>query len=152
MPQVTEILSDDALENLRRGWQQAGGDEAILAPADKNLVGAYAPSGPFVSWVSDHFYREGAMSGSERERVLISVLASAPPRFLAIHIYWGLMEGLSVVDVAETLLLTSAYQGIPIYSATIGVLANVLLILRDLELQGGTSPGPILGSIFQKYP
>ena len=63
MAQVTEILSDEALENLRAAWVEAGGDEVILAGADKSLVGAYAPSEPFVSWISDHFYRDGVMSG-----------------------------------------------------------------------------------------
>ncbi len=151
MVDSTEVLSEEALGRFRGGWVEGDGNALMLGSADESLTGAYEPSSPFVTWVSDRFYREGMFSGKERERVLISVLSDGPDLTLAIHVYWGLMEGLSVQEVCEVILMTAAYRGIPLYSNKIRVVQRVLALLRDLDDQGSSAPGIAVRSIIQAY-
>jgi len=151
MADCTGILCDDGLARLRKGYADGDGNTIMLAGADKNLTSAYEPSGPFVTWVSDRFYRQGVFSPKERERILISVLSDGPALTLSIHIYWGLMEGLTTQEVAEILLMTSAYRGLPLYSNQVRVLQKTLQILADLDEQGSSAPGIAVGSLVQAY-
>ncbi len=54
------------------------------------------------------------------------------PLFLAIHIYWGLMEGLSPADIGWTQLLTGAYEGIDKYSNGVSVLSTTLTAMKSV--------------------
>jgi hypothetical protein len=70
----------------------------------------------------------------ERERVVIALFTGMPfsNLFMAIHIYWGLMEGLTPNDIAWTQLLTSTYRGINVFTNGVGVLASTLNAMKSV--------------------
>ena len=88
------------------------------------------------------------MDNAARELILISVLGrQGNAYFLAIHIYWGLMEGLSVSAIANTLLLTSWYEGISLWSAQSGTLRTTLDVLKQQVADGKTGTNDVVGAL-----
>lgn len=55
---------------------------------------------------------------------------------LGVHIYWGLMEGMTSDEVAHTLVLAGAYQGVPVYATGLLVLEKVTGLLKGLAAEG----------------
>lgn len=147
MADCSNILSYEALYALRASYKEEDGNTLLLAGADANLIGAYAAAGPFVTWVSERFYKPGMFAPRERELMLLSILADGPALTLSIHVYWGLMEGLSPKEIAECLLMTSAYRGLPLYANQVRVLQATLTALEALYQQGSTSVQVAVGTL-----
>jgi len=93
------------------------------------IEGAQAPSAGALSELPS----PSLLSGQERERVIIALMTANPldTSLLAIHIYWGLMEGLSPEEIAWTQLLTAAYCGIDKFTIGQKTLATTLLAMRS---------------------
>lgn len=111
-------LSPEALAALQSGYQAV-----VLREATRQaLSSAYPPGAHYVDAVVDSLYDGDPISARDRERCLIALLAvNQEPFTLSVHVYWGLMEGLSLGEIAHTLLLAGAYHGMPVY--TTGLLA-----------------------------
>lgn len=96
----------------------------LFAAATGTLARMHPPGAPYTGAIGAAQYEGGPLAARDRERCLIALLAAQKERMtLAVHIYWGLMEGLSIAEVAHTLLLTGIYAGTPAY-------ANGLLVLE----------------------
>lgn len=129
--EVTGILSAEQIATLKRGYDRAGMNHAALVG-----VGApYEPGKPFVELLIGRFFDASRWPPGERELCIIAMLAQqygGSGAFLAIHLYWGLMEGLSPEKLADALLLMGVYTGISNYNAGIGTLRKVLTLLEGL--------------------
>jgi alkylhydroperoxidase/carboxymuconolactone decarboxylase family protein YurZ len=134
-PDVRALLTDDELAKLRAGFS----NDAMLAGARGSSIAPFPPAQPWVQFLLDYFYGAGdggrePWPATERELFLLGLLSS---RFmgrgldLAIHVYWGLMAGLSVQRIADALLLTGLYCGVESYTNSLGVLRGVLGLLKD---------------------
>ncbi len=135
---IDRILSPDELSAFRRGFSNdrmnelarqavAGTFPAAMAAVD--LVGR-----TYFGGVSERSPAGGsALDGRERERVIIALMTAGPcdTLLLAIHIYWGLMEGLSPDEIAWTQLLTGTYRGIDKFTSGVGVLTVTLRSMRS---------------------
>jgi alkylhydroperoxidase/carboxymuconolactone decarboxylase family protein YurZ len=81
-----------------------------------------------------------------REAVVLSVLATTQrdPVSMAAHIYWALMEGLSVENIADVFMTVGAYAGIDNLRFTTSLLADVLTFLQEFIKEGKTKTGEVL--------
>jgi len=65
---------------------------------------------------------------------LIAVLTNTGPQLsLAIHVYWGLMEGLTVDEICHTAGLAASYGGVPRLALSLPVIDRVLSQLEQLD-------------------
>ena len=142
---VRGILSDEALEALRGAYNR----DIMIQVATTLTMSNYTDSKGWFDHLSERHYsaspdRKG-MSDHDRERCLIAIFAAGrrAPFALASHIYWGLMEGMSVDDVADTVLLASAYAGVDVFADGMFTLAETLRVLNHLAAKGGDSLSPV---------
>ncbi len=150
---VDQILTPAELDAFRAGYS----NEWMSNTAYGWVAGSFLQAGPAVQLVIDTYTRRWpdapevgpatlppaaapvvpvpiAMSARERERVIIALMTSTAvsPMLLAIHLYWGLMEGLSPADIGWTQLLTGAYEGIDKYSNGVAVLSTTLTAMKSV--------------------
>lgn len=115
MPDVRTLLSDEELGRLRAAYDAAAMNEG----ARRATSTPYPPAAAFVDAIIDTLYGPHAvLPGARREQILLAIIAShtGMRRILAVHLYWGLMEGLSLDDIGATLMLVAVYDGIDNYS------------------------------------
>ena len=149
---VTMILGEEQIDALRGAYDA----DAMNAAARAATALPWPPAAPFADFLIGRFYTGEAWPPARRELVLIAIGAAnlvGNGRTLAVHLYWGLMEGLGVGEIADTLLLVGAYAGIDRYSAAMRVFRALLeQVLRPASSEGGdaTSSGVMraLGAIF----
>ena len=132
---VTTILSQADIDALKARYELT-----VMLGASRAAVAApYPPSKDYVEWIIKNLYEGGSVAPRDRERTLIALLASQSTGhslMLAVHLYWGLMEGLSIAEIADTLALSGVYMGLPHYTAALGTLTGTLKILGDLVARG----------------
>lgn len=128
--EARDILTAAEIDALRSGYDGA----ALSKMAADAIAGAHAPARGFLDFVTGTFYgKESDLPPRDRELVLITLFAARESSlFLGVHIYWGLMEGLTPATIAQALLLAGAYQGLPVFNESIGVLAKTLTALKEL--------------------
>lgn len=149
---VTTLLSDEQLDLLRAAYDA----DAMNAAARAATALPWPPAAPFADFLINRFYTGDAWPPARRELVLIALGAAnlvGNGRTFAVHLYWGLMEGLGIGEIADTLLLVGAYAGIDRYSSAMRVLRLLLdQVLRPAASDGGdaTSAGVMraLGGVF----
>lgn len=133
---VAGIVSADDLAAFRAGYSS----DRMLTLARQTVAGSFSAAMPAVESVhAAHFRAAGegprsTLDGRERERVIIALMTATPydTLLLAVHIYWGLMEGLSPEEIAWTQLLTGAYRGIDKFTIGLGVLTATLQAMRSV--------------------
>lgn len=82
-----------------------------------------------------------ALSVRGRELALIVMLAAtgAPDFAFAVYVYWGLMQGLAVQDIAAIALLSGAYGGVATFVGGTNLLVSVLNTVSE-EGPAGSRP------------
>lgn len=142
---IASILSDDDLQKLRLCYDRT----KMIAAANAATVGAYPEARGLIEFLSAHFfdpqttqweprYREGAIVA------LLTVHSQGDGLLLVVHFYWGLMEGLSVGNLCELLLLTGIYTGLPNFTEGVGNLKTMILKLQELLKQAAETHNPSL--------
>jgi alkylhydroperoxidase/carboxymuconolactone decarboxylase family protein YurZ len=149
MEPASTILSDEVLSILRRGY-----DARRMSAANVTAISAAYPG--LRSWAAEtsatFFDRQNAIAPRDRERCIVALLAyDGPPLSLAVHIYWGLMEGLSVDEVCETVALTGCYGGLPKCARGLLVLDRVVKLLRRLSEASPPPAEAVLDALVQEF-
>lgn len=133
--ELVDILSQRRVQGLRRAWRKAradaaanGTDDPMVGGASAALVGPFPGAGPMTDALLDRYYRTSdLMRPEDRERCIITLLTTTRGNAeLAMHFYWGLVEGLDVAEMCEILVLVGGYAGISQYNNAVGVLRRVL--------------------------
>lgn len=153
---ITQVLTSDELAALRAGYDPA----RMVADVRTSLEVLWPPATGLVESVLAGFYvplpETGAyrIEGGARERVVLAVLACGhgQPFDVAVHCYWGLMEGLDVGTVADTLLLTALYGGVARYTDGTKILGATLGLLKQLVAAGRTDCHTVVGAIGKAFP
>ncbi|MBM4365036.1 MAG: hypothetical protein FJ102_02400 [Deltaproteobacteria bacterium] len=165
-PDVTTILSAADIERLRGAFANAsypGVDEhtpdgRFGQYAQSVLLARFPLARKYVDSIGDYFYDDNKEVGPQnRERVVIATLlshANDGGYFLTLHVYWALMIGLSVREIAWTMVLCSSYSGIDRYTLGMTLLTDVTGALKA-QLAVGTDeaihPGAIVGVLAQTF-
>ncbi|MFT5430623.1 MAG: alkylhydroperoxidase/carboxymuconolactone decarboxylase family protein YurZ [Myxococcota bacterium] len=151
MSDVRDILDADALGRLKAHYSS----ELMTKVATTMAWQPYPPAEGLIGAVGERFYESTAqMCGRDREMCLITILASGgfPPFALAVHIYWGLMEGLSVDQIADVLTLTGTYCGIPRMTDGYFTLGETLKLLNEASKKPITAAsGQVLGLVVAAF-
>ena len=147
------ILSDQALRTLRAGF-----DRPFLMAAAARMITYHKAQG-LTEWIRDVVYAAGpdptSLSPRERELVLLGVISAQRDAFvLSGRIYWGLMEGLSVENVADALTSAGTYTGVNTFRFSVNVLIDVLQVLaRAAETGGEAAATPaVLRAMMAAFP
>jgi alkylhydroperoxidase/carboxymuconolactone decarboxylase family protein YurZ len=147
------ILSPEGLETLRRGY-----DQPFLLKAAQRMI-PYHKMQRLTDWMLDVVYGAGAdatsLSPRERELVLMGVIAAQRDTFvLAGRIYWGLMTGLSVENVADVLMTVAGYTGVNNVRLNVNVLTDVLQVLARAAATGGEAAATpaVLRELTKTFP
>jgi hypothetical protein len=144
---VRELLSDAELATLRAAFD----GDAMLALARAASVEVFPPAAPFAEFLVEYFYgyRGGAgapstspepWSARDRELVVLSLVAShfsGRGLNVGLHVYWGLMSGLSVQRVCDALTLSGIYSGMQSFTLSFSVLRTTLGLMRTAAAPGG---------------
>lgn len=137
---LRQILSPSDIELLQSGYNSAQMNGAAAGAVQRYDPGAGGEGvTDWASWIVARVY-EGPdapdpagprMARVDRERCLIAVNAVAGKAMpLAVHAYWGLMEGLSVGQVVQTLDLAGIYGGIDAFTDGGAVLKRTFETLK----------------------
>jgi len=109
MGKIDDVLQSDPLEMLRNAYR----NEDVIKVLSSGIPSLDDRTAGYIDEIRRAFYAGTAMQPSERERCLIAVLASRDAGLnLAIHIYIGLMEGLSPAEIADIIFLSGIYTGV----------------------------------------
>jgi alkylhydroperoxidase/carboxymuconolactone decarboxylase family protein YurZ len=142
MQDLTTLLPEATLARLRAGYSH----DAMVAA---NLAAVERVAPQLASWnaaIAAPFYDTKAiLKPIDRERCLIALIAtSGPPISLAMHVYWGLMEGLGVEEILHILALTGCYGGLPRTMFGIETMHRTLRALAAVDLEEHTdSPAAV---------
>lgn len=125
-PDVRSILTEDQINQLRQGYSRA----VMNVVATKLVAAPYPPVAGLVAFAAERFYNEAppVLGHADRERVLIGIFASGrrPAFGLAVHAYWGLMEGVAIDEISEIIVLSSLYGGIDVLTDCMRTLGDTL--------------------------
>jgi alkylhydroperoxidase/carboxymuconolactone decarboxylase family protein YurZ len=107
-------LTAEQLAALQGGYSRTVMD----AVATKIVSGPYPPSAGLTAFAGERFYNDKppTLSPANRERCLLALFAGGrrPTFAVAVHIYWAMMEGVSVDEIAEIILLSTLYSGLDV--------------------------------------
>jgi alkylhydroperoxidase/carboxymuconolactone decarboxylase family protein YurZ len=142
MSQINEMISQARIDALRASYESPAGRAAMEASFRDVLPTLYDKSGPYVDVIFDLFYgalppdtktNRSQLSEQDRERVIIALLAEEKGELtLSLHIYIGLMVGLSPEEMANILLLAGVYVGVNRFASGMLVAATTLKILAEV--------------------
>lgn len=149
MGDIRTILSDAHLGALRQGYDRASMTSAMVTA----IEGRYPPLAAWNREIERLFYREDSpLAPRDRERCLIALLAqSGPPLSLAVHLYWGLMEGMCADEICHTLTLTACYGGVPRLAEAFPALERVLAVVEASAAAGVVDAGSLLTRILNDF-
>lgn len=137
---VAEILSDEAIQMLRAGFDR----KLMYAIVRQTLNSPYPPVTPWTEFIMGNLYDgdDGPLDHAQRELIVISQLCAqgfvAP---LGTHIYWGLVEGLSPAQIAQAIALTGTYAGAQKYVVGIRVMGQMMQMLAECAAEGPAAAG-----------
>lgn len=141
---LTTALSDDDLSALRAAYDA----RVLFAAATGTLARYHAAGAPYTAAIGAAQYEGGPLSARDRERCLVALLAAQKERMtLAVHLYWGLMEGLTPAELAHTLLLTGIYNGTPAYTNGLLVMDATVKQLAAAVAAGEAGSAAVLGRL-----
>lgn len=152
---LTLILTRDDLKLLRDGY-----DPKVFLGAAPRMI-RYFKAGGMTDWFGRTVFNpidvkqnvetsgeaaQTTLTPAFREAVVLSVLAMTQrdPASMSAHIYWGLMEGLSVENIADVFMTVAAYAGADNFRFTTSLLADVLTFLKEFIKEGKTATGQVL--------
>jgi alkylhydroperoxidase/carboxymuconolactone decarboxylase family protein YurZ len=104
----------------------------------KTIIEPYPPLGPWNESIAATFYsHDSPLRPADRERCLLAILGmSGAPVSLGIHVYWALMEGVTVEEICHIQTLSACYAGVPALSRTLPAVHETLHILARIADTG----------------
>jgi hypothetical protein len=130
MGKIDTVLSSEQLDWLRRDYRNAD----MVQLLSSGIPGLDDRTAGYIASIRKAFYdaSDDIMSAEERERCLIAVLASRDAGLnLALHIYCGLMEGLSPQEIADVIFLGGIYTGVDRISDGLATEMRTLAVLAE---------------------
>jgi alkylhydroperoxidase/carboxymuconolactone decarboxylase family protein YurZ len=147
MPDLSNLLPNDQLTKLRTSFKSRPGKEQMAKILRGVLPDLYAESSDYVAAILRIYFKEqtdrdamkkAELNESDRERCIIALLAVQGGQFtLALHIYLGLMVGVSPQEIAHVLLLSGVYGGVNRFADAMFVHVKTLTELNKLTTDKG---------------
>jgi alkylhydroperoxidase/carboxymuconolactone decarboxylase family protein YurZ len=157
-PRIHEILSDGRLKELRASYKSSVGQEQRKTILQGTLHEIYDGAQAYTDAINDVFYgplpldtatSRSLLSEQDRERCVIALLASqGGGGTLAIHVYIGLMVGLSPKEIGHILLLAGVYTGVNRFAVAI---FDTLKTLKICALAKDPHPKAIVDTLKAEF-
>jgi alkylhydroperoxidase/carboxymuconolactone decarboxylase family protein YurZ len=135
---VSTILSPDSLSKLRNAYDREELENLFV----QTLGERYRRTVEYVEQVhhlfhwknpSDKRTTRSRLSEEDRERCTIALLAAkGEVQNLGVHVYMGLMVGISPEEIADVIFLAGIYSGVPAVTDGLQVEIDVLETLEKL--------------------
>ncbi len=127
-PGIFAVLTQEELDFLKSGYLEG----AMMASTRETLGRMHPAATGALAAMVDAVYRTdlGPEHPRNRERILIALLTGHHPAELAIHVYWGLMVGLTADDIGQILLATCGYNGVASYTVSLLTVKRTLEVLK----------------------
>jgi hypothetical protein len=150
---LSTLLSADTIGRFRKNYSPA----FMLAASRAAVAAPHPPASGLVEWVMGYLYDGVHLKPIDRERTLIALLASQSTSgsfTLAVHLYWGLMEGLPITEIADTLCLSATYTGLPHYAAGLATFQKTLQVMSSLSVvpDGKLDPQTVVSTLRIEFP
>jgi alkylhydroperoxidase/carboxymuconolactone decarboxylase family protein YurZ len=153
--EITQYLSDTRLQQLRAAYKRT--DLGALGSPPKVV---YPSSAPYVDVIGATFYTSlpddpgpqprDTLTVQDRERCLLALLCSRREDIeLAIHVYLALMEGISIREIANVMLLAGMYTGIDNFNR--GLLVEAVTLQALESMSGDLSLKSVVGVLEKAF-
>lgn len=144
MPALENLITDSQVTVLRQGYD----DIEIYGLAMAALAGPFPQAEPWVSASGSYFFASDRNMGStHRELCILSTLtAMRCPDQLVVHVYWALMVGLTVNQVADAIFLGGHFGGIAAYNSATKAAMVALGSLAGQADAGKADPSTLLSA------
>ena len=149
MKDLRTLLSSEALRKLRSSY-----DAGVMSEAMASTVARpYSPLSPWNDGIAHTFYAASSpLASVDRERCLIALLTcTGPDLSLAVHVYWGLMEGLSIDEVCHTIGLAASYAGVPRLAYAFPVVSRLFELLERTTQGSKADAREILRAVLEEF-
>lgn len=148
MDDIRTLLSDEMLAKLRAAYEPG----ALVAANATATTRMYPAIEPWCAGIVSTFFTDsGPLAPRQREQCLIALLAYTGPEVsLGVHVYWGLMEGLSLDEICQVIALTGCYGGLPKGYRGLQVVARVTRALQRVATTSARGPASVLEALMQE--
>jgi alkylhydroperoxidase/carboxymuconolactone decarboxylase family protein YurZ len=139
MDRIDAMISEDQLDILRQGYLK----EDMIQLLAAGMPALDARTTQYINSIRGSFYDGGGttIGPKDRERCLIAVLASRDAGLnLALHIYLGLMEGLTPQEIADVIFLSGVYAGVDRISDGLAAELKTLRVLVNVIVETARPP------------
>jgi alkylhydroperoxidase/carboxymuconolactone decarboxylase family protein YurZ len=144
MQNLTTIVTDEELARLRSAYSS----DSLLAANAGAFAEVYPRFAPWGDTVGRLCFETSPLAARDRELALITLLAHRSPGLsMANHVYWGLMEGLTVIQVCEVIALVGCYCGLPTYTQGVLTLKRTLQTLREVASEEDRTSMRVLSAL-----
>jgi alkylhydroperoxidase/carboxymuconolactone decarboxylase family protein YurZ len=148
MNELQVALTQGQLEALRNAYDAGAMRNAMLAA----ISNSYPALDNWNRAIDATFYQsDRPLAPRDRERCLIAILSlGSPPLSLAIHVYWGLMEGLGVDELRHVVALAACYGGVPRLAHGLPIVDRVVALLTRCVDRGTVSSAAVLFALLEE--
>lgn len=149
MQDLRTILSEEQLRKLREAYDPRSMRAAMLDAT----IAAYPLTRSWNEAIESTFYGDGSpLPARDRERCLIALLSSTNSSFsLAIHSYWGLMEGLTPSELCHIAALAACYRGVSNLGQSMPTIARLLRLLKRVADTNRCDSQAVVGLIASEF-
>ena len=149
MAALESMISDAQIATLKLGFDNA----LCVKLAMASLAGPIPAAQPWVAGPGDYFFAtDKNMGPTHRELCIIAMMTAMKcPDQLVIHVYWGLMVGLSPNQIADAIYLAGDYSGIAAYN-TATKAAAIALGSLVAQAEAGKADPPNLLAVTRVIP
>ena len=149
---IPSLLSDVQLDALREAYQR----DQMTDILSHGMPSSYEPTSAYIDAIRAEFYdRTQKMDPKDRERCLIAVLVARDAGLnLALHIYNGLMVGLTPDEIADIIFLGGVYTGVDRISEGFFAATRVLTLLALLagnQSSSNCTVANVVGALIQEF-
>ena len=148
MQNLTTIVTDSELARLRAAYSS----ESLLAANAGAFAEVYPRFAPWGETTGRLCFETSPLEARDRELALITLLAHRSPGLsMSNHVYWGLMEGLTVVEICEVVALVGCYCGLPTYTQGVLTLKRTLQTLQRLASEEDRTSLRVLAALVAEF-
>lgn len=147
MRTLVAMLDPNEVETLRRAYDS----QQLLDTNSNSFANLYPPFAAWQQTVGTLFFGSEPLSARERELCLVALLAQTPGPSLATHVYWGLMEGLTIDQIMHAVGLSSCYGGLPVLTRGMFIIQKTLGVLKKVAAAGDCAPSAVMTALIAEF-
>ncbi|HJQ85716.1 MAG TPA: carboxymuconolactone decarboxylase family protein [Candidatus Binatia bacterium] len=144
---IDKVLAPEQIAALKKGYTSAAMTEILSG----GMPGLDRHTAKYIHAIRRAFYDTSRMAPKDRERCLIGILAGRDAGLnFAIHVYVGLMEGLTPDEIADVIFLGGIYTGVDHLSDGLAAAQRTLTVLGRVA-KGDCTILQVMGALVMAF-